>query len=163
MEINAPDFRVVEASYDEMDELLDLSEAFFKESNYHGHTTFNRQKLRGNLFQAWQNRPRDFITFVAVTAYGRMAGFAHVRREDVFTNEDIGELYQFYVLPEYRGTAVGRRLRDAVDQQFQDWKCAFSYVECGAGLDARKNDMLFFNSWRKIGFEFLGTVLFKRG
>lgn len=156
-------YLVVEAGYDEMDAIIDLSQKFFDESNYGGHVTFNPEKLRGNLFIAWRNRPRDFITFMLVSSYGEPSGFAHVRRDDIFTDENIGELYQFYVLPSHRGTGGSRALRDAVEEQFQLWDCKLKYVECGAGLDDAKNDVLFFNLWGKIGYKFLGSALFKRG
>jgi len=157
------EYRVVEAGYDEMDAILDLSERFFVESNYADHLTFDRIKLRSNLFCAWQNRPRDFITFVLMTDEREPAGFAHVRREDVFTVECVGELYQFYILPNHRGRGAARMLRDACQVRFDAWGCRISYVECGSGLDAGKNDKLFFNLWGKIGYKFLGTALFKRG
>lgn len=157
-----PDYRVVEARYDDMPAILDLSERFFSESNYTQHLTFDRMKLRGNLFVAWQPRPKDFITLL-VTLDRQPVGFAHIRREDVFTVEAIGELYQFYILPEHRGSGASRMLRDACQARFDGWGCALTYVECGAGLDPRKNDMLFFNLWSKIGYQFLGSALFKRG
>lgn len=157
------DYRVVVAGYDEMDAILDLSEKFFSESNYAGHTTYAPAKLRGNLFLAWQSYPRDFITFVLVSCYGEPAGYAHVRMTDFYTQEPIGDLFQFYVLPHHRGTGGARALRDAVEQQFKDWDCRLKYVECGAGLDDGKNNMLFFNLWSKIGYKFLGSALFKRG
>ena len=157
------EYSVVEAGYDEMLDILELSAKFFEESNYRNCTTFNPDKLRDKLFIAWSQRPRDFITLIVRDGGGRPAGFAHVRREDVFTDENLGDLYQFYILPEHRGRGAARILRDAVDRQFRAWECAFSYVECGAGLDDDKNEMLFFNLWRKIDYQFLGRALYRKG
>lgn len=154
-------FRVTKAGYDEMSDIMEMSGRFFEESNYKGITSFDHDKLRSNLFMAWAGQ--DFVTLIVHHAFGTPVGYAHVRREDIFTKESIGELYQFYILPEYRGTGAARALRDAVAAQFADWGCALSYVECGAGLDSLKNDVLFFNLWGKIGYKFLGRALYRRG
>lgn len=155
-------YSVDRAGYDDMLDLLELSAKFYQESNYRNCTTLDLDKLRDNLFIAWKSG--DFITLLVRADGVRMpVGYAHVRRESVFTAENLGDLYQFFIVPAHRGRGAARMLRDAVDRQFRDWECALSYVECGAGLDDGKNDMLFFNLWRKIGYQFLGRALYRKG
>lgn len=154
------DYRVIVAGYDEMPSILELSSRLFDESNYRTRTTYSPNKLRQKLFMSWARRPQDFITFMLFCG-DQPAGYAHVQRDDVFTEESIGELYQFYIAPEHRGSGGARLLRDFVDRQFDEWNCVIRYVECGVGIDEEKNNKQFFNLWAKIGYKFLGTLSFK--
>jgi len=154
------EYHALRVGYREIDQIIAMSSVFFTESNYGGRMTFSPENLRKHLICAWSGG--DFVTIMLIAADGRGAGYAHVQRDAMFTREPVGDLYQFYILPDHRATGGARVLRDAVVAQYRAWGCKMWYAESGAGLPG-KNDMLFSNLWRKIGFESLGTVLFKRG
>lgn len=154
------DFRIKKAAYNEMKAIIALSCKFHAESNFSQLTRFSPNKLEENLYLAWANKPCNFIT-LCVFRDEIMAGYAHVTRDDFATEESTGSIYQFYILPEYRGTGAARALRDAVEDQFNQWDCKLKYVECGCGFDNEQNDVLFSNLWSKIGYKFIGTLLFK--
>lgn len=155
-------YHIKDASFDDMQNILSMSKEFFTESNYNGFLTFSEEKLKNHLYMAWGEWPRSFVTKI-INFDNEPIGYAHVQYDSIFTVENVGNLYQFYIRQGNRGGIAARILRDAVDDQFEQWDCRIRYAECGAGLDAKKNNMIFSNLWSKIGFEFLGTALYKRG
>lgn len=151
-------YSVRSAKPHDMTQILEMSEGFFQESNNSRSVTFSKENLRKTLTEQWSNP--QFRTII-VQKDGKMAGYAHVDCQTAFTNEPIGEVYQFYIDPPHRGTVASRLLTAACDGQFSEWKCPISYTECGSGIDKEKNNKLFFNLWSKFGYCFLGTALFK--
>ncbi len=148
------------AAYDEVPGVISLSRKFYLESNYNGITKFNPLKLEKNLFNAWASK--EFVT-ICIFNGSNMVGFAHVTKDDFATDECTGSIYQMFIDPDHRGTGAARVLRDAIEAQFDAWGCVLKYAECGCGFDDPKNNMLFSNLWAKIGYQFLGSLLFKRG
>jgi len=60
-------------------------------------------------------RPNDFSYFlhVAETPEGRIVGFADGGKERSHPEKGVGELYAIYLLKEFQGKGIGRRLWDA--------------------------------------------------
>lgn len=90
---------------------------------------------------------------------GACRGYAIINCSDDFTQELIGDMYQFYVRPDARGSEVARSLRDAVCKQFDEWGCAISYVCADTGIDDGRSVSMFRNLWAKAGFKPSGLTM----
>lgn len=136
-------------------QLVALATAFFYESNNRD-LTIDTDAYRKTINDYY--RYPSVKTFVAVTDEGDLVGFLHAYFQRDFTVEAIGECYQFYVAPEYRGTRVGRSLIEAAVKQYKIWGCARAYVEAAPGMDAEKHLKTFGNLWGKYGYKFVGQA-----
>lgn len=155
-------YTVIRFPETDVEDLIKLSSEFFHESGHYKNLTFDANLLRAQLEVRWREDP-DFLTYVVLeNVTGAYVGFAHFFREKVFSQEYIGETWQFYVKPEHRGTGASRLLAYVIDRQFEEWGCAISYAECGSALDNGRTNKLFFNLWSRFGYSFLGTSLFKQ-
>lgn len=148
-------WEVRELTAEDLAAFMSASESFFWESR-NAATVPNLDKYSHRVAQAIQI---DTVKILTVWDQGRIAGYAIINTSDDFTEIPIGDMYQFYVLPEYRGQGVARAIRDAVVKQFDDWGCTISYICCDTGIDDGEAVKLFRNLWAKVGYEVTGLTM----
>lgn len=132
---------------------------FFAESDWQGRATLRKDKY-AKLLEQYCGHP--YVKSILAFVDNALAGYIHIYCQDDYTEELIGELYQFYVRKPYRGTKVARLLSQAADEQYKAWGCLRGYVEEAHGGSGRMmSSKLFNNLWSKVGFRPMGTVLMK--
>lgn len=146
------------ATKEDLDELFQLAERFWYESNFDGKTTLQPDRWKQTLINHIDNPAT-----AAITAWvnGKIVGYVLIYYQTDYTVEPIGELYQFYVSPEFRGTPIARALVEQADLQFKRWGCARAYCEASPGMSFRDHLGMFANLWGKFGFEKIGVTLMK--
>jgi GNAT superfamily N-acetyltransferase len=73
----------------------------------------------------------------------------------------IGEMFMYYVAPEWRGTLVSRSLVEASVEQYKVWGCKRAYAEAASGLEDPRALKYFNNLWAKFGYREIGTVVMR--
>jgi GNAT superfamily N-acetyltransferase len=150
---------IIKATEEDLEELFELAETFWHESN------FNREgiTLRPDHWKhtvATHIALPDTAALCAVVA-GKIVGYVLVYYQADFTEERIGEMFQFYVSPEWRGTNIPRELVAAAMKQYEEWGCVRAYCEASPGLSFRDHLALFKNLWGKFGYQEVGITLMK--
>lgn len=156
-----PDFIVREGMRSEIPQIVALAKQFFDESN------FSRSGLTVDLV-AYQRTIENYwrhsmvCSIVALCKHtGDLLGYCHIYAQRDYTVELVGEMYQFYVRPDARGTLVPRELVRAAAAKFDEWGCVRSYAECAPGLPDVKSVKTFANLWGKFGYKQIGVALLR--
>jgi GNAT superfamily N-acetyltransferase len=136
---------------------MDCARTFFYESDFSTTLTPDPEKYE-KLITSYVGTP-DAAGILAVDDNGKVLGYAHIYRQNYYTKEWIGEMFQFYVRPETRGTQVARSIAKAVTQQFDECVTARDYIEAAPGLSDPSAVKLFCNLWRKFGFRDVGQTM----
>lgn len=139
----------------DMEQVCRLAERFFYESSFRG-LTINLDAYRKTIMDYY--RYPSVKSLVAVTDQGDIVGYIHIYCQQDYTVELIGEMYQFYVAPEYRGTKVSRSLIEGAVAQYKMWGCAVAYCECAPGMEDEKHLQTFSNLWVKYGYKPVGRA-----
>lgn len=143
----------------DINEFMDTAECFFRESRNSDYAV-NLARYR-HLIQASAGVPT--VAVIVAVEDGIIAGYAILNVMIDFTDEPIGDMYQFYVRPEYRGKGAARGLRDAVVKRFDEWGCPLSHVSADAGIDDTGNaTLLFRNLWAKAGYSVTGVTMTRK-
>ena len=160
-------FTVRKLQQGDIDAVTAAAVEFFHESDQAGVLTVRADKYRAML-QSYLHNPfvASFVCFeddgTNRESSPNVAGYLHAYVQDDYTDELIGELYQFYVRRPYRGTQAGRMLVDAANRWYEEKGCARAYSEVGHGVSGRTiGEKLFVNLWNKFGYAPKGTVLMK--
>ncbi len=153
------DIEIFRADTSNLDELFVLAERFWGESNY----ATAGLTLKSEF---WKDTVRNHIglpetAVFAARSGGEVVGYVMVYCQRDYTLEPIGEMFQFYVVPELRGSEIARLLVSAADSQYRVWGCARAYCEASPGLSHRDHLGLFKNLWGKFGFIETGVTLMK--
>jgi len=139
------------AYYEEINLVADMAVRFFKESAMGG-LTYDRKRYIEFLEHNWNSKYTECI--VAVEG-DKMVGYASGFATDGYTKELVGELFQFYVTPEFRGTMVARKLAKAMTDRFKMWGCSTAHVQSYSGINVGK----FRNLWSKLGYKEVGLTM----
>jgi GNAT superfamily N-acetyltransferase len=92
---------------------------------------------------------------------GEVIGYFIFYTHDDYKDRLDGELYQFFIHPDYWGSNVGRDLVEMGVQTFDDWGCSASHV-CLAGDVGPKELSLVRNLFAKFGYIETGIVMTRR-
>lgn len=155
------DFIVRKAWVSDLDQLVDLGAQFYQESNFLGNLTMSKKNYRATLAQYLDFDKFPYVAPIVAVKDGKILGYLHIYAQRDYTEERIGEVYQFYVLPEYRGSGVARALVEAANLQYAEWEVARGYVEASPGMDAEAHLKLFENLWGRFGYKKIGIVMMK--
>lgn len=136
-------------------ELSDVPEICAAAVEFFNESSFRRLNIRVDkyrrLIEGHINNP--YCQSIIARVNSELVGYIHIYCHDDYTDELIGELYQFYVRKQYRGTGVARCLVDAACKQWRDWGCVRAYSDANPGFDDNgKSVILFRNLWGKFGF-----------
>ena len=150
---------IFEANETHLDEMFDLAERFWYESNY----SVEGMTLRPDF---WKQTVRNHIGLDDTAAIcaeldGKIVGYCLIYYQTDYTVERIGEMFQFYVQPEYRKTHVARKIVEAVVKKYDEWGCKRCYCEASPGLSHRDHLSLFKNLWSKFGYKEVGITLMR--
>jgi GNAT superfamily N-acetyltransferase len=140
-------------------EFMDAAENFFRESRNRDYSV-NLERYRSLILASVGV---NTVSVLVAVEDGIVAGYAILTVMRDFTDEPIGDMYQFYVRPEYRGSGAARGLRDAVVKRFDEWGCPLSHVSADAGIDEDGTaTLLFRNLWAKVGYDVTGVVMTRK-
>lgn len=141
---------------DHINKLCEYAYDFFEESNFKGKLTLRKEGFK-QLITDYHNHP--FCAALVAYVNGDMAGYSLIYAQNDYTVEMVGELFQFYVRPEYRQTLVARKLVEASKKQYNEWNCARAYCEASSGIAVPKYLKLFENLWKKHDYKVHGVTL----
>lgn len=152
-------FEIFHANESHLDEMFALTTRFYYESNFHTASL----TLRDDLWKQTLTHHINLDDTAAICACvdGKIVGYVLVYYQTDFTEERIGEMFQFYVEPEQRGSGVARALVDEAVKQYKEWGCVRAYCEASPGIAMRDHLGLFKNLWGKFGYEQIGITLMK--
>lgn len=139
----------------DMPALMQLAVEFFYESDNRD-MTLDTAKYRRYLDSI---REAPFTRIFMVRCAGFPAAYAVISAVTEFTKEPIGELYHFYVRPDYRGTHVGRALVARIVDQFDQWNTYKDFAEAASGVDSGRSAKMFENLFKKFGYRTTGVVM----
>lgn len=151
-------YDIVTMGEEHLDLVVEAGVAFFRESNNDGRLTVSVENYR-RLIEAYIGHPQA-KSIVAISC-GQVVGYTHIYYQQDFTVERVGELFQFFVRPEWRGTGVARGLVEAANTQYEAWGCSRAYAEAAPGLKDRRALGLFGNLFGKFGYTPVGTTFMK--
>lgn len=153
------DYEIRKATRLDLDELAELGARFYDESNFLGNLTISRENYKrtiGKYIEGYYS-----VAGIVAVHDGKIVGYLHIYFQQDFTEERIGEVYQFYVMPEYRGTGVARSLVESANLQYAEWNVARGYVEASPGMDKPEHLKQFENLWGRFGYKKIGIVMSK--
>jgi GNAT superfamily N-acetyltransferase len=153
------EFEIRKATRADIPQLVELGARFYKESNFIGGLEVSRENYKKTISKYIEG----FYSVAGIVAVvdGQIVGYLHIYFQQDFTVERIGEVYQFYVTPEYRGTAVSRSLVESANLQYAEWNVSRGYVEASPGMEAGEHLKLFENLWGRFGYKKIGIVMMK--
>lgn len=142
----------------DLDQLVELGARFYQESNFLKGASMSKKNYRQTL-DRYIGLP--YTAGILAVRDGQVIGYVYIYAQSDYTVELIGECYQFFVLPEYRGSGVARALVEAAVLQYADWKVARAYVEAAPGMDDPQHIGQFKNLWGRYGYQQIGIVMLK--
>jgi len=154
-------FTVSKAGRGDVYDITSAAIAFYQESDFAGKLPPNPDKYKGLLYEFIDNP--YVASFVARDNESQdLLGYIHIYCQNDYTDDLVGEMFQFYVSPKARATGVSRALVDAAVAQYKQWGCKRAYAEASPGFaDDGKNIRLFVNLWKKSGYTEKGIVMMK--
>lgn len=144
---------VLQASPADVDEVESfLYPGYFNESGY-SHLDYDANNCKA-MISSWI---KDGIGLI-IRANGIIVAFASISFMRTFYKQVEADIDMFFVLPEYRGTGVARMLSNALSEIAKEGNAEVVYSSCLSEL-GEKNNQLYINLWKKLGFRELGTVM----
>lgn len=132
--------------------LLNVAEKFCTESKWGWHfSAQNSEQSFNNMI----NHPECDVIIVE-TDDAVLLGVAVVSTETDFQVETVGDINEFYVMPEARGTGVGRFLLKAMCDWFDARGCVNVFVKSTANIGQAA---AFANLFAKYDFKVFSSVL----
>lgn len=156
-------YTVRKATPDDLQDFIGIASMFFHESDNAGRVTPRADKF-ATFFTGALELPDEIAILLAFDQDGRIGGYSIPIVQRVFSTEPIGDLYQFYVAGDHRGSGCARMLVEATVAQYDAWGCAISYSYAAAGVagptgQPEKNVALFRNLWQKYGYKQSGIIM----
>lgn len=151
-------FDIVTMGPEHLDLVVEAGLEFFAESNLHPWLTVNTAGFRTMLEESI-GQPN--IRSILAVSCGQVVGYIHIYYQTEYTVEPVGELFQFFVRPEWRGTGVARALLEESQRQYRAWGCKRAYAEAAPGLRDPRHLNLFRNLFGKYGYEPIGATFMK--
>lgn len=138
--------------------IVETALIFWHKSN-HGVGCDQSPRKFAELLKNYMSQPCTRV-LIAVRD-GKVIGYFIFYAHDDYKERLDGELYQFFIHPDYWGTNVARELVALGVQTFDDWGCSASYV-CGSGELGEKELSHFRNLFAKFGYVETGIVMTRR-
>lgn len=143
---------------EDIEAFLITAETFFNESRY-GSLNANRENYTAIVRKSVEHPDVVAILLAYTPDWKQVAGYAILNTFNDYTEEPMGDMYQFYVHPEHRGSMAGRKLAQAVVTMFDAWKCPISHVCADTGIDNGLSVKLFRNLFAKMGYKETGIMM----
>lgn len=139
------------ATINDLPRLIEIAEQFLNESNWDW--TFNKENAVKTFYTSIMHPECDTIVS---EKDGKIEGLCIVSYEQDFTDEKIGDIVEYYVTPEGRGTGLSRELLQGVCEWFDGYECKNVFVKATANIG---KDAAFINLFNKFGFNVFSKVL----
>ena len=154
-----PELFTMYATREDIDDMLELSRDFFKESNFNQKLTLDLEVYR-ELILEFIDDPQVASIICVDAETGFICGYFHIYCERHYTQELVGEMFQFYVKPEYRGTKAARLIIESAKKWYKEKGCARAYFDADPGFDDDgRNIKLITNLLGKFGYKASGVSL----
>jgi GNAT superfamily N-acetyltransferase len=144
------------ATVDDVPQLVDLFDRFFHESQYATHLEYSRDNAAQYLKDVvGTGRSPHILAVLDGTIIGELS--YHIDRS--FLVEPMAILDEFYVIPEFAGSPVGRALVAAamdICRDVEKAKCFHLVLSSG-----HKRSKTLVNLFKKFGAQEIGTVMNK--
>lgn len=152
---NQTPFSIFQATLDDVNEIEGLLYPhYFYESGYR-HLDYDPDATR-TMIASWIT---DGVGII-VRSRGKIVGFASMRFMRTFYKQVEADVDMFFVLPEYRGTGIARALSTTISDIAEKGNAAIVYTSCLSEL-GDKNNTMYENLWKKLGFRKLGSVMIR--
>jgi L-amino acid N-acyltransferase YncA len=149
------DVRIEPATLKDVDELNDLFESFFRESDYHGRNIVYSRQNAGE----WLARVIEFgiVPHLLARLRDRIIGVVSYDIDGSFSEKPVAVLHTIYVVPEHRRSAIGRMLVGLAADTAKnvDNACAFHAPVASGMTDVTSLQNLFV----KAGFLPIGFIM----
>lgn len=139
------------ATVDDLPMLIKMGEVFCKESGWGW--TYSEENALKSFYTAIIHPEMDIVLCLKDDA---LYGACIVATENDFQVETVGDIAEFYVSPDSRGSGAGRELLKAVCEWFDEKKCVNIFVKATANIGF---DQAFVNLFSKYGFKVFSSVL----
>lgn len=138
------------ANINDIPQLLEVTKSFLLESQWGW--TYNEANSINSFLLAITHDDMDVI----VVDDSGIKAVSVLSTESDFTNEIVGDIVEFYVMPDARGTGAGRALLKASCDWFDEKGCVNVFVKATANIG---NDTAFINLFKKYNFNVFSKVL----
>ncbi len=152
------DYEVKIAEDSDIALLVDTALQFWNESGHSSNNTENPEKYKAFLREEMTKPARRII--IAKHA-DRVIGYHIIYAMADYKDALDGEMYQFFVHPEFRGSGVARDLVEMAVQTWDDWGCDVNYAIASPELGNIELSQ-FRNLFAKFGFVETGIVMTRR-
>ncbi len=152
------DYEIKIADESDIDALVKTALEFWNESGHSVVKSENPDKYAAFLKEECGKPGRRII----IAKVGeRVVGYHIIYCLGDYKDELDGEMYQFFVHPEYRGSGVARDLVHMAVQTWDDWGCDVNYAIASPELGNIELSQ-FRNLFAKFGFVETGIVMTRR-
>lgn len=151
-------FEIALAGHDDIPKLVELGSMFYAESNFHKGLTLSTDNFR-KLLEEYIGHTQ--VAAIIALIEGEIVGYCLIYGQSDFTEELIGELYQFYVVKQHRKTGISRALVEEAVRLYDVWGCSRAYAEASPGMADPNHINLFKNLWGKVGYFQIGVTMMK--
>ena len=143
----------------DIDELVKTALDFWYESGHSVNKSQNPERYKEFLKAEMRKPARRVI--VAKLPSGRVIGYHVIYGQADYKDQFDGEMYQFFVHPDFRGSGVARDLVEMAVQTWDDWGCDVVYA-CASPEIGNIELSQFRNLWGKFGFVETGIIMTRR-
>lgn len=149
-------YELKRANVADVPRIVDCALKFWGESKQSLTGDVDPQRFHEFLVDSLVNRPGCRIYFAEHD--GMVIGYIAVYVQADYKDSLDGEMYQFYILPEYRGSGVARDLVGLAVQFWRDAGCKTMYAIASPEV-GETNLSQFRNLFAKFGFEETGIIM----
>jgi len=132
---------------------MSLYERFYDEAVYKDFITFDPVKARKTITFGIENSLRPHLLAVIEN---QIVGFISWELDTSFSVRPVGVLFEVYVIPERRRSAIGRYLVGLCVWACKDSGCCAFHAPIASGMDAARSLQ---NLFAKLGFTPLGVIM----
>lgn len=152
------DYEVRRATPEDIPAIVETSKIYWRISSHGVNNDHDFEKIPA-LLKDFNSRPGNRV--LVAMREGVCIGYYIFYTHDDYKTRPEGELYQFFVHPDYWGTTVARDLVELAVQTFDDWGCSASYVCLSSEID-EKSLVHARNLFAKFGYVETGIVMTRR-
>lgn len=144
------------ASPDDLDRLVPVYERFYEEAIYKDYIDWDRERATQTIDHGIRNHVRPHILAVVD---GEIVGFICWQLDHSFSVKPVAVMFEFYVVPEHRRSAIGKFLLRLMCWVVKDDGACAVHAPVASGMDATRS---LFNMFVKEGFEGMGVSFIAR-
>ena len=148
-------FTIIRATLEHVDEIEGLLYPHYFEESGYNHLDYDSDNCK-RCISEWVTSGVGIM----IKSRGKLVAFAAMGFIRTFYKQIEADVDMFFVLPEYRGTGIARVLSKVLSDFANEAQAAVVYTSCLSELGG-KNNQMYVNLWKKLGFRVLGTVMIR--